>query len=272
LLRIETLHLLEQFNILLDTNLDEQQLIDTEVIRRLISDAEVTKADVALEVGSGCGNITTALAEATGRVVAVEKNTKFLPLLKERLAPLGNVELIHGDALRMRLPPFNKLVSNLPFSICEALAQRLIHLSFELAPLIVPSSFADIVTAHEGDPHYSRLSLISNAFFTSERLEEISSDAYYPPISGSTSILRLKPKAADDPRQEILRHVLLQSDKKLKNALREALIASSHTLESPSTKREAKKRIQSMDLGRALLEKRGARLSLSELQLLIHRL
>jgi 16S rRNA A1518/A1519 N6-dimethyltransferase RsmA/KsgA/DIM1 with predicted DNA glycosylase/AP lyase activity len=127
-------------------------------------------------------------------------------------------------------------------------------------------------TAQEGDPHYSRLSLISNTFFIAERLEEIGSDAYYPSISGSTSILRLKPKAADDPRQEILRHILLQDDKKLKNALREALIVSSHTLESPSTKREAKKHIRSMALNGALLEKRGARLSLSELQLLIKRL
>ncbi|RJS88918.1 hypothetical protein CW700_06115 [Candidatus Bathyarchaeota archaeon] len=66
------------------------------------------------------------LAEVAGRVLAVEKNRKFLPLLRERTAPYGNVELILGDVLRMKIPPFDKLVSNLPFSICEALIQRLI--------------------------------------------------------------------------------------------------------------------------------------------------
>jgi len=55
-----------------------------------------------------------ALAREAGRVVAVEKNAKFLPMLEERTRPFGNVEIIHGDALRIRLPPFSKIVSNLP--------------------------------------------------------------------------------------------------------------------------------------------------------------
>ena len=272
MLRDATIHLLERFWVRLDPSLDEQQLVDAEVIGRLIAAAGVTGRDTVLEVGAGCGNITLALAEAAGRVFAVEKNEKFLPMLGERTAPYGNVELIHGDALGIRLPPFNKLVSNLPYSICEAFMQRLIHLDFECAAVIVSSSFAGIVTAREGDPFYSRLSLMADAFFSIERLEEIGPEAYYPPPSGSTTLIRLKPRAADSLGLAVLRGVLLQGDKKLKNALREALIASSKVLEGPSTKREARAQVRSMGLGEAMLEGRVARLSLPELQLLFRSL
>lgn len=256
----------------MDPGLDEQQLMDGAVIERLIAEAGVTGCDTVLEVGAGCGNITVALAGAAGRVVAVEKNAKFLPLLEVRTAPYGNVELIHGDALRIRLPPFSKLVSNLPYSICEALMHRLIRLDFELAAVIVSSSFAKIVTASEDNPRYSRLSLVANAFFNIERLWEIGPEAYYPPPSGPTSIIRLMPKVADDLRLEVLRRLLLQGDRKLKNALRGAIIASSQIFSGPSTKREARELVRSMELGKAMLEKRVARLSLSELRLLIRRM
>ena len=272
LLRDETIHLLERFGVHLNPSLDEQQLVDAEVIECLMAAADVTERETVLEVGAGCGNITLALAEAAGSVVTVEKNEKFLPILRERTAPYGNVELIHGDALGIRLPPFNKLVSNLPYSICEAFMQRLIHLDFECAAVIVSSSFARIITAREGDPHYSRLSLVTDTFFTIEGLEEIGPDAYYPPPGGSTTLIRLKPRAADSLRLAVLRGVLLQGDKKLKNALREAFIASSEVFGGPSTKREVREQVRLMGLGGAMLEGRVARLSLPELQLLFRSL
>jgi len=268
----ETRRLLERFGVDLDPDRDEQQLVDAEVIGLLIEAADVGEQDTVLEVGAGCGNITLALAEAAGRVSAVEKNAKFLPLLEERTAPYGNVELIHGDALRIGLPPFGKLVSNLPYSICEAFVHRLIRLDFEVAVVIVSSSFAGIVTACEDDPRYSKLSLVAGAFFTVERLGAVGPEAYYPPPGVPTSIIRLKPRAADDRRLDILRRVLLQGDRKLKNALREAVIASSRVFGGPSTKREARRWVRSMELGEVLLERRVARLSLADLRLLARRM
>jgi len=103
-------------------------------------------------------------------------------------------------------------------------------------------------------------------------LREIGPDAYYPPPATSTSLLRLKPRTAETPELSVLQQVLLQGDKKLKNALREAFIASSHLLEESLTKRRARERAQSMGLSRSLLERRVERLSLSDLSLLLQKL
>ncbi len=270
-MRDETLGLLRRFRVSLDPSLDEQQLVDPGVLERLISYAGVSPEDTVLEVGAGCGNITVALAKAAGRVIAVEKSGKFLPILEERTAGLGNVEIVQGDALSMRLPEFDKLVSNLPYRICEAMVQRLTHLEFGAAALIVSSSFARILAAEPGDPNYSRLSLVAGSFFSVERLEEVAPGAYFPEPGKPTSIVRLEPGSAPGLGGSVLRGVLLQEGKKLGNALREALI-SSHLYGGPSTKREARAEIRSMRLPPGTLERRVARLSLEEIEFLVSRL
>jgi 16S rRNA (adenine1518-N6/adenine1519-N6)-dimethyltransferase len=264
----ETRQLLNMFGIFLNKVLDEQQLVDIRVIRRLIEAAELNERDTVLEIGAGCGNITVTLADVARKVIAVEKNAKFIPLLRERLATFDNIDLIHDDALRIKLPLFNKLVSNIPYSICEAMLQRLIYLDFEKAVLLVSSSFANIVTAESDDPCFSRLSLVANTFFDINKMEDVTPESYLPPPAGITSIIVLKPREAGDLSRKILRCVLMQRDRKLKNAMREALIAS----RGVSTKREARKLIRSMGIGEAMLEKRMARLSLLDLRLLLEKI
>jgi len=101
MLREETLKLMEKHNITLDPSLDEQQLVDPGVIERLIMSADVNPNDTALDIGAGLGNITVPLAGSARRVYAVERDPKFLPALRERTAGLGNVVIVHGDALRI---------------------------------------------------------------------------------------------------------------------------------------------------------------------------
>jgi len=271
LLKNEIRILLKKFNIDLDPELDEQQLVDAIVIERLVRAAGVSKQDTVLEVGAGCGNITMALAEAAGRVLVVEKKEKFFPILEERTAPFDNVDLIHGDALQIRFPPLTKVVSNLPYSICEAMLRRLTRLRFEKASLIVPESFADTVTSEPGDRHYSRLTLVASAFFEILKIGDLEQGSYYPPPGVTTRLITLEPHEAEDYGQELLRQLVLREKMKLKNALRESLIAASRRFPGPSTKREAKEFIASMGLDNSLLDRRMARTSLSDLESVLKR-
>jgi 16S rRNA (adenine1518-N6/adenine1519-N6)-dimethyltransferase len=246
--------------------------VDAGVIERLIEYAAVGRQDTVLEIGAGSGNITVALARIAGTVFAVEKSDKFIPMLEERTASTGNVVLVHGDALRIGLPPFDKLVSNLPYSICEAVLNTLTRLEFEKASLVVSSSFARTMTAGQGDSSFSRLSLLAGAFFKAEKQEDVPPEAYHPPPGGPTNIVTIEPREASDWGETVLRNVLLQNDKKLKNALREAIIASSRAQGGPGTKRKSRRLIESMALDNVILEKKVARLSLLDLKLLRERL
>lgn len=266
MLKDATIQMLGEYRIRLDPALDEQQLVDPFAIRALVREAEIEGADTVLEVGAGAGNITVQLAAQAGMVIAVEKNPKFMKLLEDRTEKLGNVQVINDDALTMALPRFTKLVSNLPYGICEALLRRLIRHGFERASLIVSSTFAEIVMAARGSPRYSRLTLTSNLFYEVVGVAVVKPESYYPPPSVSTCMVTLEPRDPEDHAGDVLRRVLFREGMKLRNALREALIASSPRYGGPTTKRGARGLISMMGMEDALLERRVARLSLEDLE------
>ena len=256
-----------KYGISLEATFDEQQLIDPWAIDALIEASGLRSDDTVIEIGPGAGNITIELADKAAKVVAIEKNSKFNSILKERFKGVGNVEVIEGDVLKMRLPSFNILVSNLPYSIAEAVLQRLIKAKFKAVSLITSSNFASILTAADNDPEYSKLTFETQLFFDINKTLDVGSSSYYPEPKISTSIITLKPREIKRPLEAVLRVLLLQRDKKTRNALREAFIASA-SLSYPSTKKDAMKVVTDLNLG-PLLGKRVARLNLAEL-LLIH--
>jgi 16S rRNA (adenine1518-N6/adenine1519-N6)-dimethyltransferase len=264
MLRKETLTFLNKHELVVDPSQDEQQLIDPEIIQLLIKSAGVQPGDRVMEVGPGAGNITIELARQGAKVIGIEKNPKWISLLKERLNEF-NVELIIGDALKDKLPEFDRVVSNLPYSISEAFMQRLTRLTFMSGAFLVPSSFATTVKAQKGDEKFSKLSFISGLFFDSEIITSVPQNAYHPPPGTSTSILTVTPRLPSKLGEVLLRETLKQSDKKLGNGLREAVIKGAITYDLPSTKKSADKYITGA-FRNLNPECRVGRLSLMELQ------
>jgi 16S rRNA (adenine1518-N6/adenine1519-N6)-dimethyltransferase len=270
MLRDQTLDLLQRYGFRVEAAHDEQQLIDPKVIRSLIEASGSSETDKVLEIGPGAGNITVELADRASKVYAVEKNPKFIPLLRERLHKL-NVEILIGDALEISLPDFDVLVSNLPYSIAEATLQRLKRLRFRSASVIIPSSLASTLLARIGGADYTKLTCEASLFFDFSLVSTVEPESYYPEPRTSTSVIALKPRESLKPTEAVVRQLLLQGDKKVGNALREALIAASaHGY--PVTKKAAKKVVEALGLGEETLEKRVARLSLGDLDAILDRL
>ena len=270
MLKDQTLGLLQKHGLKVEAALDEQQLVDPEAITALIEASGLNSSDTVLEIGPGAGNITVELAKKAKTVYAVEKNPKFLPLLKERIEG-NNAEVILGDALTMFLPPFDVLVSNLPYAIVEAMFQRLKKIRFRAAALIVPSSFKTTLTAQNCEPSFSKLSFEAHLFFDVSIVSEVKPASYYPEPKTETAIIVIKPREARDSAEAVMWHLLQQGDKKVLNALREAFISSS-AKGYPSTKRAAKEAVSGLGLDESILEKRVAGLSLADIELVFSRL
>ena len=165
-LRERTLHLLRKYGLEPDPSRDEQQLVDEEAVARLVASSGVEAGNVVVEVGPGLGNITEQLLQVSGRLVAVEKNPKYVPVLLSRFPGATNLEIVLGDALKVDYPVHDRLVSNLPYMICEAMLHRLLRLSFKKAALIVSESFGERVIAPMGAAGYTKLSYFSQLFLS----------------------------------------------------------------------------------------------------------
>lgn len=271
MLRDQTLKLLDRFGLTAEAALDEQQLIDPAAIDALIEASGIKPTDTALEIGPGAGNITTGLAGRASKVIAVEKNQKFIPLLRERFSNVANVEVVLGDALTIYLPVFDVLVSNPPYAITEALIHRLERLKFRAASLVVPSTLAKALMANRGEPGYTKLTLETRLFNDVEVVSEVKPESYHPEPKTATSIVVLRPKVETKPFEAVMRTALRQGDKKMGNALREAMISAS-SMGFPSTKKAAKEAVEELGLGVGILEEMVARLSLEDISLAYERL
>ena len=163
-------------------------------MERMVNYANISRGDVVLEVGAGIGNLTSLLAERAGKVIAIERDRQLVKILRGRLKGMPNVEIIHGDALRIELPQFNKVVANLPYGISSDITFRLLEHKFELAVLMYQLEFATRLVAKSGSDDYSRLTV--NTYYRThvELLDEVPPEAFVPQPKITSAIVRLRPR------------------------------------------------------------------------------
>ncbi len=123
--------ILDRYGIAPKQSLGQNFLYDEGLLERITAAAELSPDDAVLEVGPGLGALTRQLAQAAGRVVAVELDDRLLPVLGYELAPFANVQIVHGDILSFDPAawfdaPF-VVVANVPYYITGAILRRLLE-------------------------------------------------------------------------------------------------------------------------------------------------
>ena len=58
---------------------------------------------MVLEIGPGIGTMTQYLAQAAGKVIAVEIDKNLIPILEDTLSGYDNVRVINEDVLKLDL-------------------------------------------------------------------------------------------------------------------------------------------------------------------------
>ncbi len=176
--------------------LGQHFLIDRDATERIASYAEIGREDKVLEIGPGPGNLTEELAYRAGQVYAVEIDPDLAARLSGRFS---NVQVINADALKVELPHYNKIVSNLPYQISSKITYRLLSEPFGTAVLMYQWEFAKRMTAAPGSEEYGRLAMTVGFFCRIEILEKVSKMAFRPVPQVDSAVVRLVPRS-DRPK------------------------------------------------------------------------
>lgn len=100
-----TAAVLQKYNFMFQKKFGQNFLIDSHVLAKIITAADITKDDIVLEVGPGIGTMTQALCENAMHVVAVEIDKNLIPVLTEdTLADYDNVTVVNNDILKVDIP------------------------------------------------------------------------------------------------------------------------------------------------------------------------
>lgn len=213
-LKKEILSLLKEQDFSPDNFKDQNFCIDDSVFKIMLEAAEIKKDEIILEIGAGPGILTRELAKVSKKVISIELDERLKPFLQK--LP-GNVELIFGNALEIipNRKDFTKIIANIPYQICEPLFHLLcVSRNLNMAVLTVPKKFAARVSKHP----------IFSAFFDVSIIKEVSKEAFYPAPKVLSAVIKVVPLKELDDSAFIRRKLYLQSDKRLKNGLRDTLI------------------------------------------------
>ena len=201
---------LERHDLMARKSFGQHFLLDLNVTRKIARLAQVTDGDTVVEVGPGPGGLTRALLETGARVVAIEKDSRFLPLLAEVAEVAdGRLELVEGDALKVDAAQAAggpaHVVSNLPYNVGT---QLLINwLTGPFRPLSMTLMFqkevADRIVAQPDDDAYGRLAVIAQTLCEARTVMDLPAKAFTPPPKVASAVVRLVPKA-DPPAVELV--------------------------------------------------------------------
>ena len=203
---------LQAHGLLADKSFGQHFLLDLNITRKIVRLAELPDEALVIEVGPGPGGLTRALLEAGARVVAVEKDARFIPLLSElaEAAP-GQLTLVQADALAVDEAaltggaPFS-VVANLPYNVGTPLLIK--WLTAPVLPAVMALMFqkevADRIAAPPGSDAYGRLSVIAQAVCHAALVMDLPARAFTPPPKVASAVVRLTP-ARDRPPAEALK-------------------------------------------------------------------
>ena len=212
-------------------------LVDQNVVNHIIDAVGPQSDQTIIEIGPGRGALTTRLIEKARRTIAIEFDRDLVPQLRKKFAGAANLEIIEADALAINFcdviqaPQAARVVANLPYNIATAILQRLIDQRRCLNDMILmlQREVVDRIMAEAGSSDRGYLSVLVEAYCETEKLFDVSPQAFRPAPKVWSSVVRLKmrPKIAADVKDEkILWQVVsvgfAQRRKTILNNLRDA--------------------------------------------------
>jgi 16S rRNA (adenine1518-N6/adenine1519-N6)-dimethyltransferase len=190
-------------------SLGQNFLLDFNLTRRIARAAGPLENTTIYEVGPGPGGLTRALLmEGAARVIAVERDERCLPALRDIEAAFpGRLEILSADALKIDEATLLRehgvagnvrIAANLPYNIGSALLVKWLTARdwppfWQSATLMFQREVAERIAASCGTSAYGRLSVLSQWRARPQILFDVNRSAFTPPPRITSTVVRIEP-------------------------------------------------------------------------------
>ncbi len=216
-------------------SLGQNFLKDDEILNRIIEHANLNFNDTVIEIGPGQAALTEKLAKVCKKVIAVEIDDRLIEPLHTKLVGDENVEIIHGDILKINLPELvlnsgldktgYKVVANIPYYITAPIIRLLLETKFPASEIIlmVQKEVAERISAKPGA--LSILGISVQYYAKAEYLFTVSKDAFEPVPKIDSAIIKIT-------RNKNQEKIINEDTKKFFKVVRAGFSAKRKTLEN----------------------------------------
>lgn len=235
-----TIEVLQKYQFTFQKKFGQNFLIDTSVLEKIVSAAQVTKEDYVLEIGPGIGTMTQYLAERAREVVAVEIDRNLIPVLQDTLSGYDNVTLVNDDILKVDIRKLVeeknggrpiRVVANLPYYITTPIIMALLegHVPLKSITVMVQKEVAERMQTGPGTKDYGALSLAVQYYAKPELVANVPPNCFIPRPNVGSAVIHLvryeePPVQAEDEKKmfSLIRASFNQRRKTLANGLSNA--------------------------------------------------
>ena len=212
--------LCQRYGFALQKGYGQNFIVNAGICPKIAEHAEIDENCGVIEIGTGIGVLTKELALRAKKVVAIEIDTKLLPLLEETLADFDNIKIINKDVLEVDINALIKeefgdmpvmVCANLPYYITSPIIMKLLEdrIPVENITVMVQKEAAQRICAKEGSRDAGAISLAVNYYAQPTVCFNVSPGSFFPPPKVTSSVIRLdinkQPKVAPKSEKNMFR-------------------------------------------------------------------
>ena len=232
-----TIAIIQKYNFNFQKKFGQNFLIDTHVLNKIISGADIHSDDCVIEIGPGIGTLTSLIAANAKKVIAVEIDKNLIPILEDTLKEFENITIINDDILKLDISnlalQYNegkaiKVVANLPYYITTPIIMGLFesHVPIESITVMIQKEVADRIQAGPGTKNYGALSLAVQYYSKPELIANVPQNCFIPRPGVGSAVIKLSahkkaPYPVDDEALlfKLIRAAFMQRRKTLQNSV-----------------------------------------------------
>ena len=218
--------------------LSQNFLIDGNIIRNIVKEADIHPDDQVLEIGPGPGSLTEQLLEKGAYVVAVETDRTLAAALGRLDPSATNLKVIVADGLEISLEDLYatfpdkskpiKLISNLPYHITTPLLTRFVgqYPRISMILVMVQEEMGRRMSSKSGSKEYGSITVFLDFFSNVSYIFKVGRNCFYPAPKVDSCIIRIDLKAPPENVNieaffQMTRRAFQQRRKSMRNSLKE---------------------------------------------------
>jgi 16S rRNA (adenine1518-N6/adenine1519-N6)-dimethyltransferase len=210
--------LLKRYGLKPNETYGQNFLLNEIVLQDMVDSVPFKKGEGLLEVGPGLGSLTQYLCQTGNPVLSIEKDPKFLPVLKALRKEYKNLHFEIADILGFDFQEAMSghdgyhVVANIPYYITGKIIQLFVQAKHKpkTITLLIQKEVAENVTAKPG--RLNLLAISVQLYGEVELLQKVLARDFYPAPKVDSSVIQIK--LHDRPKYEV------QDEKKFFTLLR----------------------------------------------------
>ena len=230
--------------------LGQNFITDANLLDAIVADSGINGDDTVVEIGTGAGTLTRAIAKVAKKVYSFEVDRNLQPVLALSLQGVDNAEVIFRDVLKMKDDELKsvvgdsfKVAADLPYYITTPLAMRFIESTLDVksVTIMVQKEVALRFVAKPNTADYSAITLAIEMAGNAQITRNVSRNMFFPSPNVDSAVVRIDiDRTKLDGENAPLLHKLVRSS----FAMRRKTLANNLSVAFQIDKQEAGKLIE----------------------------